>query len=161
MGKGRGQNRTRTECCTQRRKTVPVLYRGVTKQLRSCCWRVRNPASTGAPHATRMKIAGVSRLSLWVRPAAGWIRISKWSKESPPWKESRSRHRVQTAWPLICARAATSSGKYRVRGLPAFDNRSMCLRSPKVRQRKPSHLGSYCHCGAVGSADAGWASMGR
>src|SRR6266496_2945424 len=57
------------------------------------------------------------------------------------------------------ARAATSSGKYRVSGLPDFDCRSIFLRSRNARQRKPSHLGSYCHCSPNGRLVAGAASM--
>src|SRR6202034_4955317 len=57
--------------------------------------------------------------------------------------------------------AATKSGKYLVRGLPDFDCKSMRAASRKARQRKPSHLGSYCHSRPVGNSAAGRASMGE
>src|SRR5258708_39483843 len=61
---------------------------------------------------------------------------------------------------LSDARASTSSGKYRVRGFCAFDIKSTRLPSRKARQRNPSHLGSYCHCGPEGRSAAGKASIG-
>src|SRR6185312_8332200 len=57
--------------------------------------------------------------------------------------------------------AATTSGKYRVKGFPDFDSKDTFLPSRNARQRKPSHLGSYCQLSPAGNSDAGRASMGR
>src|ERR1700722_1711770 len=58
------------------------------------------------------------------------------------------------------ASASTRSGKYRVKGLPDFDSRSIFAPSRKARQRKPSHLGSYCQFDPEGSSEADIASIG-
>src|SRR3984957_13571275 len=58
------------------------------------------------------------------------------------------------------ASASTSSGKYLVKGLPDFDSRLIFAPSRNARQRKPSHLGSYCQFDPVGSFEAGSASIG-
>src|SRR5262249_52386226 len=58
------------------------------------------------------------------------------------------------------ATAAISSGKYRVRDWPDFDCRSTLPPSRKTRQRKPSHLGSYCQFLPSGISSTDKASIG-
>src|SRR5580692_12195930 len=61
---------------------------------------------------------------------------------------------------LSAPSVSTSSGKYLVRGFPDFDSRSIFAPSRKARQRKPSHLGSYCQFDPEGSSEADIASIG-
>src|SRR5215831_1889769 len=56
--------------------------------------------------------------------------------------------------------AATSSGKYRVSDWPDFDCRSILPPSRKMRQRKPSHFGSYCQFLPRGISSTDKASIG-
>src|SRR5262249_4143805 len=58
------------------------------------------------------------------------------------------------------ATAATSSGKYRVSDWPDFDCRSTLPPSRKMRQRKPSHFGSYCQSFPSGISSTDKASIG-
>src|SRR3954471_24030055 len=55
---------------------------------------------------------------------------------------------------------ATRSGKYRANGCPAFDCSSTLSPSRNAMQRKPSHLGSYCHSSPVGISSTDSASIG-
>ncbi len=63
-------------------------------------------------------------------------------------------------WVFRCPSAATISGKYRPSGWPAFDCSATSPPSRNARQRKPSHLGSYCHCGPSGTSETARISMG-
>src|ERR1700757_2297621 len=55
-------------------------------------------------------------------------------------------HRLkQTSFGLRARRAATISGKPEVRLLPVLDCKKMFSSSRKMRQRNPSHFGSYIH----------------
>src|SRR5256885_12855760 len=61
---------------------------------------------------------------------------------------------------LVIESACTNSGKYLVKGFPDFETSSTRFPSRKATQRKPSHLGSYCHSVPTGSSLAGCASIG-
>src|ERR1700686_5120961 len=86
--------------------------------------------------------------------------MSNRSKERPPSNGITISPSRTNCAVLSLAKATASSGKYRARGLPAFDCRSTFFRSRKARQRNPSHLGSYCHWGPVGRTAADRASIG-
>ena len=74
--------------------------------------------------------------------------------------ELRSLHPARTWSARTRPSASASSGKYRVRGLPDFDCRSIFFLSRNAKQRNPSHLGSYCQSGPTGRVVAGVASIG-
>src|SRR3954452_15334177 len=82
------------------------------------------------------------------------------SKESWPACEITISPSITNFLALSEARLAASSGKYRVSGLADFDISSTLSPCRNARQRKPSHLGSYCHWGPTGSSVAESASMG-
>src|ERR1700722_841951 len=108
-----------------------------------------------------MKRHGVSSLNFLIRLAAGWIRIRRLSKESVPSSGITISPSRTNCLAGSSASADASSGKYLVSGLPALDNRSTRFPSRNARQRKPSHLGSYCQSGPDGNSDADRASIGR
>jgi hypothetical protein len=71
--------------------------------------------------------------------------LGRWSKEKwPPTGTTISPSRTKLLSRRVRA-AKTTSGKYRVRSWPDFEHIVTASPSRVSRQRKPSHLGSYCH----------------
>src|SRR5579871_4541548 len=116
------------------------------------------PASASRSNA--IISAGVSSASRLTRLAAGWMRCSSASNENALPSGTTISPSSTKRFARSAFAAATISGKYRVSGLPDFACSATLSPSRQIRQRKPSHFGSYCHCGPVGTSSTDKASMG-
>src|SRR5690349_17379569 len=72
-------------------------------------------------------------------------RFTKPSKEKPFSVGMASSPSKTNLFGLRARKAATISGKAEVRLLPVLDCKKMFSSSRKMRQRNPSHFGSYIH----------------
>src|SRR6266481_3665448 len=72
-------------------------------------------------------------------------RFTKPSKENPSSVGRASSPSRTNLFGLRVSKAATISGKPEVRLLPVLDCKKMFSSSRKMRQRNPSHFGSYIH----------------
>src|SRR6266508_1122557 len=123
----------------------------------------RGRACTASPSqsstSNAMYVAGVSAESLRIRDSAGCRRICIASKSRRP-----SRSMTISPSSAECggnsSPSGRSSGKYRSSGRPLRLQSASSPLSFSSTPRKPSHFGSYCHCGPVGIASTSSASCG-
>src|SRR5689334_13388301 len=94
-----------------------------------------------------------------MRLAAGCRRICKASNDRAPPTSMTSSPSRATVLNGRFWKAASTSGKKRVRDLPDLPFSSTSAPSLKTRHRNPSHLGSYSHS-PDGSSSALFASIG-
>src|SRR6201984_1166471 len=87
-------------------------------------------------------------------------RFTKPSKEKPFSVGMASSHTKTNLFGLRARKAATISGKAEVRLLPVLDCKKMFSSSRKMRQRNPSHFGSYIHSLPMGKLFAARAFIG-
>ena len=107
-----------------------------------------------------MKVAGVSTESRVIRLSAGCSRICSASKESPPSTGMTSSPSSTKVFAASARRFSSTSGKKRESDFPDLALISTSSPARKARQRKPSHLGSYCQPASLGSSLTSLASIG-
>lgn len=113
-------------------------------------------SSEPSPSASRSKPtkeAGVRSARVRTREAAGWIRSSSSSNRSRPSRAITISPSTTQRGGSASRKAVTSSGKYRVSGLPVRLPISTSSPSRKTIARKPSHLASYCIPGGISGTD--------
>src|SRR5262249_18952647 len=122
----------------------------------------------GSPASPSLSLARMSKRNTAAEGSAACCRepprenrARRWSNDSTPLTGITSSPSRTSAAGFNARRASAMSGKAAVSSLADFECSSTLSPSLNARQRKPSHLGSYCQPSPFGIALADGASIGR